>query len=128
MTMQKLFGALQSVLRRTIVPVMLLALITVSTWVGFVNQPSFAATVSSTASNSISTEEKTNRAYDEYSEAAGIQEDVYQQRLKEGQDPEKMPKPYKRIKDSQGKEVPETSFVEKSVSKVRGLVDNVSGQ
>lgn len=113
-------------LRQTIAIATLAMLLTVSNLV-FLNLPSYAATMSSQASNSLNLEDKADRAY-EASEAAGIQEEIYQQRLQEGQNPEKMPKPYKRIVDAQGKEVPETSFVEKSVSKVRELTKQVVGE
>lgn len=117
-------SALPRVLRQTIAIVTLIALLTVSNFV-FLNLPSYAATVSS--QSSISSEEQTDRAYEE-TEAAGIQEDIYQQRLQEGQAPEKMPQPFKRIVDAQGKEVPETSFIETSVSKVRELTKKVVGE
>ena len=87
--------------------------------IGLMAQPSFA--------DSLTPEEKIDRAYEE-SEGTGIAEEVYQQRLREGQNPEKMPKPYTRIVDLEGKEVPETSFVEKSVSKVRDAVEKVTGK
>ncbi|BAU14238.1 hypothetical protein LEP3755_47840 [Leptolyngbya sp. NIES-3755] len=96
-------------------------LITVITF-GFVTLPSNAATQSS-----VNSEAATDRAYEE-TEAAGIQEEIYQQRLQEGQDPEKMPQPFKRIVDAQGKEVPQTSLVETSVSKVRELTKKISGE
>ena len=69
---------------------------------GWMAQPSFA--------NSLTPEEEIDRACEE-SEGTGIAEEVYQQRLQAGQNPEKMPKPHTRIVDLEGKEVPETSFV-----------------
>jgi len=86
---------------------------------GWMAQPSFA--------NSLTPEEKIDRAYEE-SEGTGIAEEVYQQRLQAGQNPEKMPKPYTRIVDLEGKEVPGTSFVEKSVSQVREALKKVTGK
>ncbi len=115
--------ALQRVLRQTIAIVTLFALLTVSNLV-FLNLPSIAAPMSSSSS---STADQVDRAYEE-TEAAGIQEDIYQQRLQEGQNPEKMPKPFKRIVDAQGKEVPETSLIETSVSKVRELTKKIAGE
>lgn len=88
----------------------------------FVSQPSYAAAAS------LSDDDKIERAYDGFSEGTGIAEEVYQQRLKEGENPEKMPKPYRRIVDLEGKEVPETSFVEKSVSQAKQLVEKVTGK
>lgn len=117
--MQKLFSLLKSTLRRTLVAAALFTLMTVTSWMGL-SQISLAAPNSA---GTLPPEDQEERAYDDYGTTTGLQEDIYQQRLKEGQNPEKMPKPYKRIKDAQGKEVPETSFVEKSVSKVRQLVD-----
>ena len=84
---------------------------------GWMAQPSFA--------DSLTSEEKIDRAYEE-SEGTGIAEEVYQQRLQSGQNPENMPKPYIRMINLEGKEVPETSFVEKSVSKVRDAVEKVT--
>ena len=84
---------------------------------GWMAQPSFA--------DSLTLEEKIDRAYEER-EGTGIAEEVYQQRLQAGQNPEKMPKPYTRMIDLEGKEVPETSFVEKSVSQVRDAVEKVT--
>ncbi|WP_190376664.1 hypothetical protein [Leptolyngbya sp. FACHB-17] len=117
-------SALQRGLRRTIAVVSLVVLFTVSNFV-FLNLPSYAAPPSS--SSSISAEEQIDRAFEE-TEAAGIQEEIYQQRLQEGQDPEKMPGPFKRIVDAEGKEVPETSLIETSVSKVRELTQKVTGK
>lgn len=111
-----------SVLRRAIVVVALIALFTVSNFV-FLNLPSYAAS----SQSSISAEEKIDRAYEE-TEAAGIQEEIYQQRLQEGQTPEMMRGPLKRTVDVEGKEVPETSLVETSVSKVRELTKKVTGK
>lgn len=117
-------SALQRGLRRTIAIVSLVALLTVSNFV-FLNLPSYASHLSS--SSSISAEEQIDRAYEE-SEAAGIQEEIYQQRLQEGQNPEKMPGSFKRIVDAEGKEVPETSLIETSISKVRELTQKVTGK
>lgn len=117
-------SALQRRLRRTIAIVSLVALFTVSNFV-FLNLPSYASHLSS--SPSISAEEQIDRAFEE-TEAAGIQEEIYQQRLQEGQNPEQMPKPFKRIVDAEGKEVPETSLIETSVSKVRELTQKVTGK
>lgn len=119
-------SALQRVLRQAIAITTLVALLTLSN-LGFLTQPSYAAAASSQVSNSISTEDQTDRAYEE-TEAAGIQEEIYQQRLQEGQNPDKMPKPFKRIVDAQGKEVPETSLIETSVSKVREFTKKVTGE
>lgn len=114
--------SLRRMLRQTIAIATLFVLLTVSNFI-FLNLPSYAAQ----SSSSISAEDKIDRAYEE-TEAAGIQEEIYQQRLQEGQNPEKMPKPFKRIVDAQGKEVPETGLIETSVSKVRELTKKVAGE
>jgi hypothetical protein len=75
------------------------------------------------------TEEQSDRAYDAFGPDAGIEEEVYQQRLKEGQNPEKIPQPYKRIESlSDRKEVPQTSALETAASKTRKLLDGVTGK
>ena len=73
----------------------------------------------------LTNEDKLDRAYDGYGADSGIREEIYQERLKEGQNPEEMPKPFKRIKDL-NKEVPETSLLETTVSKVRELVGDTN--
>ena len=89
-------------------------------------QPSYASPF---APDRLNSDDQVERGYDAYGEDAGTQEEIYQQRLNEGQDPEKMPKPYKRVRDITGKkEVPETSLLETSVSKARGLVDKATGK
>lgn len=87
-------------------------------------QPSYAANSGGQGSN----DGPVDRAYEEFSLEAGNQEEIYQQRLKEGQDPEKMPGPFKRVPSlaDSSKEVPETSAVETTISRVRELVDNVT--
>lgn len=89
------------------------------------NQPSYAATF---APEHLTNEDKVERAYDGFSEATGIAEETYQQRVSEGQDPKKMPQPYQRITNLEGKEVPATSLVESTVSKAKGLVEKVTGK
>lgn len=100
-----------------------IAIVTIFALCIFITLPSDAASMSS----SVSAEERLDRAYEE-TEAAGIQEEIYQQRLQEGQNPEKMPKPYKRIVDAEGKEVPETSLIETSVSKIQQLTKKIAGE
>jgi hypothetical protein len=86
-------------------------------------QPSYAA---STTSNS---QGEVERAYEEFGEDAGIREEIYQQRLQEGQNPEKMPRPYGHIESFADRtEVPETSLVEKTVSKVRQVLKPDAGK
>lgn len=91
----------------------------------FPGQPAYAADTGST----LSSQESIERAYEEFGEATGIREEVYQQRLSEGQNPEKMPKPYKRVESfADRKEVPATSLVETAVSKTRSVVEKATGQ
>ena len=96
--MRKTIDQLGQIIRRGAI-VFAVSMLVVMGWMA---QPSFA--------DSLTLEEKIDRAYEE-SEGTGIAEEVYQQRLQAGQNPEKMPKPYTRIVDLEGKEVPETSFV-----------------
>ncbi|HEY9879930.1 MAG TPA: hypothetical protein V6D29_15860 [Leptolyngbyaceae cyanobacterium] len=85
-------------------------------------QPSYAASAQANNENPV------DRAYEEFSLEAGNQEEIYQERLKQGEDPEKMPGPFKRVPSlaDSSKEVPETSAVETTISRVRELVDNVT--
>lgn len=103
--------------------ILVFTVIQVSVLFAAIAQPSIAA--DNSASERLTTEERLDRAFDEYGTTTGIQEEIYQKRLSEGQDPEKMPKPYKRIVGTNNKEVPETSALETSISKVRELVDKV---
>lgn len=110
---------LERLCRRVMTIATVAALIAVTSF-GFLTLPAQAA-------SGVSEEEKLDRAYEE-TEAAGIQEEIYQQRLKEGQNPEKMRGAFKRVVDAEGKEVPQTSFVETSVSKVRELTKKIAGE
>jgi hypothetical protein len=116
----------QRVLYRTLTIATFIVFITVTNF-GLLTLPSHAATLSSQASGQISAEDKTDRAYEE-TEAAGLQEEIYQQRVQEGQRPEAMPQPFKRIVDAKGKEVPQTSWIETSVSKARQLTQKMMGE
>ncbi|MBE9009524.1 hypothetical protein IQ250_04825 [Pseudanabaenaceae cyanobacterium LEGE 13415] len=109
-----------SAFQRRLHRILTIALLIAVTFFGFSTLPSYAAPMENA-------EEATDRAYEE-TEAAGIQEEIYQQRVQEGQDPEKMPQPFKRFVDAQGKEVPQTSLVETSVSKVRELTKKIAGE
>ncbi len=114
-----------SALWRKIFALSLVTLIGLSGLFLFFQQPSYAATATS---NQLSREEEIDRAY-EYRQGAGEREEIYQKRLEEGQNPEKMPKPFERILDlNEQKEVPETSLVEKSVSKVREIIEGETSQ
>ncbi|GAP98470.1 hypothetical protein [Leptolyngbya sp. NIES-2104] len=108
-------------LRRIMTIATIIALVAMTSF-GVLTLPAHAA-----SSSGVSSQEQIDRAYEE-TEAAGIQEEIYQQRLREGENPEKMPKPFKRIVDAEGKEVPQTSLIETSVSKVRELTQKVTGK
>lgn len=106
--------------------ILVLALVTLLNLSGLFllfNPPSLAIPDSP---NQLTNEDKIERAYDGYGADSGIREEIYQERLKEGENPEKMPKPFKRIKDLNNKEVPETSLLETTVSKVRELVGDTN--
>lgn len=75
-------------------------------------------------SQSLSAEEKLQRAYDVYDQDAGMREEIYQQKMREQQDAEKVPRSLERIQDLRGKDVPETSVVETAVSKVKQLLQS----
>jgi hypothetical protein len=68
-----------------------------------------------------------DRAYD-VRVSSGQYEEAYQQRLQDGQDPEKMSRAFERVPSfaDKTKEVPETSALEKIVSKTREAVDSVT--
>jgi hypothetical protein len=109
------FTRLKQVLRQGIT----LCFAVLISWLGL----SIAVTAPSHAGSSgLTPEDQLDRAY-EYTERAGQEEEIYRERLEEGQDPESMPKPFRRIEDLQGQEVPETSSLETAVSKVRSLVE-----
>ncbi|MBD0334712.1 MAG: hypothetical protein ICV62_04425 [Cyanobacteria bacterium Co-bin13] len=74
--------------------------------------------------------QEVERAYNVYGQETGTQEEIYQQRLKNGENPETMPDPYKRVPSlaDKSKEVPETSALETTISRARELIDNVTGQ
>lgn len=79
------------------------------------------------AAPSVDAEEAIDRAYT-LSEEAGLQEEIYQERLEEAESPDNLPKPYERILDLDGNPVPETSLVEKTVEKARELIEDVTGE
>jgi hypothetical protein len=121
--MQNLWAFGQTMGRKLLV-LALVTLLNLSGLFGLFAAPSYAIN-----SDRLNQEEQRDRAYDGFGPDAGIEEEVYQQRLREGQDPEKMPKPYKRIESlSNRKEVPQTSAVETAVSKTRELLEDVTGK
>jgi hypothetical protein len=114
--MQKMMNFKQSGWRKLIV-LTLSVLLSVFSLLTVSAAPSYAA-------DNLTPADKIDRAY-KFSEDTGIEEEVYQRRLEEGQDPEAMPKPYKRIKNAEGQLVPETSLLETTVEKTREFVENI---
>lgn len=72
--------------------------------------------------------EQIDRAYSQFSQEAGLQEEIFQERLQQGENPDKLPQPYKRIKNLDDREVPETSLVETAVSKTRQAIEDLTGK
>lgn len=82
-------------------------------------QPAYAASTR----NNQDTQETIERAYEEFGGDAGAREEIYRQRIQEGQDPEKMPRAFRHVESyADRKEVPETSLLETTVSKTRQLL------
>ncbi|MBD2103143.1 hypothetical protein [Leptolyngbya sp. FACHB-261] len=120
--MQQLLLTFEQIFRQKVLMIALISLIQLSGLFLFL-QPGYAA---ETPGQSLSAGEKVERAYDGYSQNSGVREETYLQKVDAGQDPEKLPEPYKRITSLDGKEVPKTSALESTVSKVRNLVDRVT--
>lgn len=103
----------------------LVILVGVSSFFLSLGQPDGLA---ATLENQPAPTEQTDRAY-EFRIGAGIREEAYQQRVRDGEDPEKMPEPFERVPSFKDKrEVPQTSGVEKTVSKTRELIEKVTNQ
>lgn len=85
------------------------------------------AAPSSASPSELTPDEQIDRAY-ELSTSTGLEEEIYQERLQEGQDPEAMPKPFRRVRDAEGRAVPETSLLEKTIDKAREAVDDRKGK
>lgn len=104
-------------------------LVTLLIWMGGCLLPlTGAATAAPTMGNGQAADEQIDRAYSEFSQEAGLQEEIFQKRVEEGENPESLPQPYKRIQSLTDREVPETSLVETAVSKTRQLVNDLKGQ
>ena len=116
-------------LRQRITAIALATLIAVSGLFFLSIAPSYAAqdpdykalTPQDSSYKPLTPEEKIDRAYD-LREGVGMEEEIFQEKLSEGQNPEKLPNPYKRVKGVDGQEVPETSLLEEAVGKVKELV------
>jgi hypothetical protein len=97
----------------------------------FVSAPAYATTTDELKlvppSEKPTSEEKIERAY-EFREGAGMVEEAYQNKLKQGEDPGNTSKPYKRTIKGDKTAVPETSPLEATADKARGLIQKVAGQ
>jgi hypothetical protein len=112
--------ALQTVFSRV-------ALLTVVVLIGLISLIGLAQPVlADPPSQSLSAEEKLERAYDYYDQDAGFREDLDQQEATESYDANK--RPIKRVKSVEGKDVPRTSLVETAVSKAKQLGDAIKGR
>lgn len=111
----------KKVLRRMIVAITLLVIVSFSS-AFTIAQPGWA----DSSSQSLSSEEKLERAYDAFNQDAGMREEIYQRKAESGDDSTDMPSGMKRIKSLDGKDVPKTSFVESVVSKAKELVNNTN--
>ncbi|MBD2258033.1 hypothetical protein [Pseudanabaena sp. FACHB-2040] len=111
------------VCRRGLAAVVLAGLLTLIS-LGTGLQPSYAAAEPPNPA----VNQEVERAYNVYGQETGAQEEIYQQRLREGENPETMPDPYKRVPSlaDKTKEVPETSALETTVSRLRELIDNAT--
>lgn len=123
--MKKIHNHIQ-VLHRGMLAIVLAVLLLAASGFTALTQPSNAGY----PGEKLNTEEQIDRAYDGFGQDAGREEEIYRQRLNEGQNPEKMPKPFKRIPsvEDKNKEVPQTSGLETAVSKVRGAIDSATGK
>jgi hypothetical protein len=102
----------------------LITLVSLSGVFTFFQQPSYA---SAQTSNSLSAEEKVDRAYS-LRVGTGIREEEYQQRQQQGEDPTKMKNPYTREIKADQEAVPETSGFEKKIDRTRNLGSQAAGQ
>lgn len=102
----------------------LITFISLSGLFTFLQQPSYA---SAQTNNSLSAEEKVDRAYS-LRVGTGIREEEYQQRQQQGQDPTKMKNPYTREIKADQEAVPETSGYEKTIDRTRNLAGKVTGK
>ncbi|MGF1481275.1 MAG: hypothetical protein ACFB4I_17625 [Cyanophyceae cyanobacterium] len=123
-------------LRRRILAIALASCLMLSCLMGL-QQPSFAAsalytqpenpgperplTPRTSSYKPLTPEEKIDRAYD-LREGVGMEEEFFQEEVQEGNNPENMPAPYKRVTGAEGQKVPETSPLEEIVGKVREAI------
>lgn len=129
--MQLLSGIKQAL--RQSAAVVLVSLVILSSF--FLVQPSYAANTPSFSKpldpssmpenpsySPLTPEEKVDRAYD-LRVGVGMEEELRQKKLREGQSLENVPAPYKRVTGAEGKEVPDTSLLETTVGKIKELVE-----
>lgn len=122
--MQRTFLKLGKTLVQQVLVLGLITLISLSGLLTFLQQPSYAA---AQTSNSLSAEEKVDRAYS-LRVGTGIREEEYQQRQQQGEDPTKMKAPYTRELKADREAVPQTSGYEKTIDRARNLAGKVTGK
>ena len=117
--MQRLLLTLGQALRRSIVVLGLMMLISLSGLFILVQQPSYA--------DHLTPEEKVDRAY-EYSEATGLKEEdrqeAYEEAVKDAESTGTMEKAFERNLKAERKENPEPNLIEKAEE----LVEKVTGK
>ena len=125
-----LLSAIKQALRHSMIALFLGLTLSV-----FFVQPSFAANTPSYSKpldpssmpenpsySPLTPEEKIDRAYT-LREGVGMEEEELQKKMREGQDLENVPAPYKRVTGAEGQEVPDSSLLERTVGKVKELVE-----
>ena len=122
--MQRTFLKLGKTLVQQVLVLGLITLISLSGLFTFLQQPSYA---SAQTSDSLSAEEKVDRAYS-LRVGTGIREEEYQQRQQQGEDPTKMKDPYTRDIKADKEAVPQTSGFEKKIDRTRNLAGKVTGK
>ncbi|MBW4486385.1 MAG: hypothetical protein KME12_01210 [Trichocoleus desertorum ATA4-8-CV12] len=122
--MQRIFLKLGKTLLQQALVLGLITLISLSGLFTFSQQPSYA---SAQTSNSLSPEEKIDRAYS-IRVGTGIREEEYQQRRQQGEDPTKMKDPYTREIKADQEAVPQTSGFEKKIDRTRNLAGKAAGK
>ena len=122
--MQRIFLKLGKALLQKALVLGLITLISLSGLFTVSQQPSYA---SAATSNSLTPEEKIDRAYS-IRAGTGIREEEYQRRLQEGEKPTAMKDPYTREIKPDKEAVSQTSGFERKIDRTRNLVGKVTGK
>ena len=122
--MQRIFLKLGKTLLQQALVLGLITLISLSGLFTFSQQPSYA---SAATSNSLTPEEKIDRAYS-IRAGTGMREEEYQRRLQEGEKPTAMKDPYTREIKADKEAVAQTSNFERKIDRTRNLVGKVTGK